>query len=171
MLPHAPFATQNWNGSAFNLSHHIYAYFFALSQLLFSEIGRLKTDNVECSKSPIFVKITEMESFALHSNVLGGQLKYGKQFFFVTAWYKKICARKNGWWREISVRDECFIKTLFRILCCSLLAGCCKGNFQKSLDVLWNVTCVVASRLLGGSDSQIFKRTSQRPMCILKRYK
>ena len=104
MPPHSPFAyTQNWNGSAFNLSHHIYAYFFALSQLLFSEIGRLKTDNVECSKSPIFLKITEIESFALHSNVLGGQLKYGDQFFFVTAWYKKkICARKNDCWREIS---------------------------------------------------------------------
>ena len=96
-----------------------------------------------------------IESYLESTSVSGGQLKYCDQFFFVTAWYiKKICARKNGCWREISVRDECFIKTLFRMFCCCLLAVCCKGNFQKSLNVLWNVTCVVASRLLGGSNSQ-----------------
>ena len=64
-------------------------------------------------------------------------------------------------------RDECFIKTLFRVLCCCLLAVCCKGNFQKSLNVWWNVICVVASRLLGGPNSQIFKGTSRRRICIL----
>ena len=58
-------------------------------------------------------------------------------------------------------------KTLFRVLCCCLLAVCCKGNFQKSLNVLWNVICVVASRLLGGPNSQIFKGTSRRRICIL----
>ena len=74
---------------------------------------------------------------------------------------KKICARKNGGWREISVRDQCFMKTLFRGLSCCLLAVSCKGNFQKSLNILWNVTCVVASRLLGVSNSQIFKGISR----------
>ena len=67
------------------------------------------------------------KSFSMGINNMsfaGGQLKYGDQFFFVTARYKKeICARKNGCWREISgfdKRDECFVETLlesFVVVC------------------------------------------------------
>ena len=52
---------------------------------------------------------------------------------------KKNSACKTGCWWEI----KCFIKPVLRVLCCFLLAVCCKGNFQKSLNALWNVTCVV----------------------------
>ena len=54
----------------------------------------------------------------------------------------------NFWVRRVLHRNP------FQSPCYCLLAVCCKGNFQKSLNVLWNMTCVVASRLLGGSNSQ-----------------
>ena len=38
----------------------------------------------------------------------------------------------------------------------------CLLSAAREIFVLWNVTCVVASRLLRGSNSQIFKETSRR---------
>ena len=83
---------------------------------------------------PSFLQILSglVVSIAYCTSVSGGQLKYGDQFFFVTAWYKKkICARKNGCWREISGCDECFIETPFRVLVIVCLLSAAREIFKK----------------------------------------
>ena len=98
------------------------------------------------SRCKLLEKLTEIHCPTLVSRVLSffnmagedlarafqvGNLNTAINSFSWQRGIKKICARNNGWaWREISVRDECFIKTLFRVLCCCLLAVCCKGNFS-----------------------------------------
>ena len=70
--------------------------------------------------------------FLCATSASGGQLKYCDQLFFVTAWYKKICARNNGCWQEISVRHECFIKTLLESFLVVCLLSAAREIFKKA---------------------------------------
>ena len=51
------------------------------------------------------------------------------------------------------MRDECLIKTFFESFVVVCLFSAARETFKKVLNVLRNVRCVVASRLLGGSNS------------------
>jgi len=66
----------------------------------------------------------------------------------------------------LSVRTVSLIKTLFESFVVTSLFSAAKETLKKSLNILRNITCVVASRLLGGSNSQIFKGISARPICM-----
>ena len=94
--------------------------------------------------------------------------------FFVTAWYKKICARKNGCWREISVRDECSTKTVLRVLCCC--SACCllQGKFSEKFKCLVKCnlcSCKSSSRWFKFSNFQRNFTKTYVPACFNVRNK